>query len=261
MITTILADDEMLARQKLRHMLHDEPGIDLVGESGTASETIELVRRLRPALLFLDIRMPGRDAFDIVAELSANLDFLMPTIIFTTAYDSYALRAFEVHAADYLLKPFGSERLKVAIQRASLQIQARHSAQSASRQNEAASPYASRIVFKSRGRILFLPVSSIRWIGAEENYVRISTESESYLLREPISRLEEKLDPQTFLRVHRSSIVNLQFVKEVRTESTGESAVILLSGHKLSMSRSYRARINEWLTHRVGPSFGQNIVV
>jgi two-component system LytT family response regulator len=94
-----------------------------------------------------------------------------------------------------------------------------------------------------------LPVSSIRWIGAEENYVRISTEGESYLLREPIGRLEEKLDPQLFLRVHRSSIVNLQFVKEVRTEGTGESVVILLNGQKLSMSRTYRSRINEWLTH------------
>ena len=248
MIATILADDEVLARQKLRQMLLDEGEIQLVGESGTTSETLDLVRLRRPDLLFLDIRMHGNDAFDVIEELSLETDFPMPTVIFTTAHDSYALRAFEVHAADYLLKPFTSERLKIAIQRATLQIQSRQTPQHLQANGNAIS-YANRIVFKSRGRILFLPVSNIRWIGAEENYVRICTEGESYLLREPIGRLEEKLDPQLFLRVHRSSIVNLQFVKEVRTESTGESVVILLNGQKLSMSRTYRSRINEWLTH------------
>ena len=249
MITTILADDEVLARQKLRQMLLDAPDIQLVGESGTTSETLDLVRLQRPELLFLDIRLHGRNAFEVVEELSSDATAPMPTIIFTTAHDSYALRAFEVHAADYLLKPFSSERLQVAIQRATLQIQSRSTPQPARQTQAGTNSYANRIVFKSRGRILFLPVSTIRWIGAEENYVRICTEGESYLLREPIGRLEEKLDPQLFLRVHRSSIVNLQFVKEVRTESTGESVVILLNGQRLSMSRSYRSRINEWLTH------------
>ena len=249
MIPTILADDEILARQKLRQMLLGEGEIQLVGESSTTSETLELVRERRPELLFLDIRMHGNDAFDVVQALSSDRDFPMPTVIFTTAHDGYALRAFEVHAADYLLKPFSAERLKIAIQRAMMQIQSRQAPQSALHPQGNGSSYANRIVFKSRGRILFLPVSNIRWIGAEENYVRICTEGESYLLREPIGRLEEKLDPQLFLRVHRSSIVNLQFVKEVRTESTGESVVILLNGQRLSMSRSYRSRINEWLTH------------
>jgi two-component system LytT family response regulator len=249
MISTILADDEMLARQKLRQMLLNEAEIQLLGECGTTSETLDLVRRQKPELLFLDIRMHGRDAFDVVAELASDQNNPMPTIIFTTAHDSYALRAFEVHAADYLLKPFTAERLKTAIQRASMQIHSHQTPQTSLQAPGSANPYANRIVFKSRGRILFLPVSSIRWIGAEENYVRICTEGESYLLREPIGRLEEKLDPQLFLRVHRSSIVNLQFVKEVRTESTGESVVILLNGQRLSMSRSYRSRINDWLTH------------
>ena len=248
MISTILADDEMLARQKLRQMLLNEAEIQLLGECGTTSETLDLVRRQRPELLFLDIRMHGRDAFDVVAELASDQNNPMPTIIFTTAHDSYALRAFEVHAADYLLKPFTAERLKTAIQRASMQIHSHQTPQTSLQAPGSANPYANRIVFKSRGRILFLPVSSIRWIGAEENYVRICTEGESYLLREPIGRLEEKLDPQLFLRVHRSSIVNLQFVKEVRTESAGESVVILLNGQRLSMSRSYRSRINDWLT-------------
>lgn len=248
MIATIVADDELLARQKLRHMLSEEPEIELVGECANALETVELVRTAKPKLLFLDIRMPGKDGFSVVEELSSASDFPMPTVIFTTAYDTYALRAFEVHAADYLLKPFTSERLRAAIQRAAAQIESQNSADSV-RVKGNGQPYANRIVFKSRGRILFLPVSSIRWIGAEENYVRICTESESYLLREPIGRIEEKLDPQMFLRVHRSSIVNLQYVKEVRTGSGPESAVILLNGQRLSMSRSYKSRVNEWLTH------------
>ena len=112
----------------------------------------------------------------------------------------------------------------------------------------AAGRYTSRIVLRSRGRIVFIPVSSIRWIAAEENYVRICTDTETHLLREPISRLEQKLDPEMFRRIHRSSIVNLDFVKEVRTQSGGESVIILLNGQKLAMSRSYRSRMNQWLT-------------
>lgn len=247
MIQTVLADDELLARQKLRQMLRQESEIEIVGESGTAVETVELVRMARPDLLFLDVRMPGKDAFSVIEELSCDPAIVMPVIIFTTAYDGYALQAFEIHAIDYLLKPFSSDRLHTAIQRATQQIHAKQlplSSQSSETNN---GQYAKRIVFKSRGRILFLPVSNIRWIGAEENYIRICTDNESHLLREPIGRMEEKLDPQMFLRVHRSSIVNLQYVKEVRTETGGESVVVLLSGQKLAMSRSYRTRINEWL--------------
>ena len=249
MIQTVLADDELLARQKLRQMLRQEAEIEIAGESGTALETVELVRMARPDLLFLDVRMPGKDAFSVIEELSSDSTIVMPVIVFTTAYDGYALRAFEIHAVDYLLKPFTSDRLHTAVQRASQQIQAKQLPASSLNTQPTAAPYAKRIVFKSRGRILFLPVGSIRWIGAEENYVRICTDSESHLLREPIGRMEEKLDPQMFLRVHRSSIVNLQYVKEVRTENSGESVVVLLNGQKLAMSRSYRTRINEWLAN------------
>jgi two-component system LytT family response regulator len=247
MIQTILADDELLAREKLRQMLGQESEVEVVGESSTASETAELVRMMRPDLLFLDVRMPGKDAFSVIEELSSDPAVAMPLIVFTTAYDGYALRAFEIQAVDYLLKPFSSERLHTAVQRASQQIQAKQPPVSSQSSESDRGQFARRIVFKSRGRILFLPVCNIRWIGAEENYVRICTDNESHLLREPIGRMEEKLDPQMFLRVHRSSIVNLQYVKEVRTETGGESVVVLLGGQKLAMSRSYRNRINEWL--------------
>lgn len=250
MIHAVVADDELLARQKLRQLLREEPQVDVVGESATAAETIELVRMAQPDLLFLDIRMPGMDGFDVIGALSSEPAISMPRVIFTTAYDNYALRAFEIHAVDYLLKPFTVERLHSAVENARRQLQSAKvngAREDAVKLNE--DKYTNRIVFKSRGRILFLPVSDIRWIGAEENYVRICTQSETHLLRETMSRLEERLDPQMFLRVHRSSIVNLQFVKEVRTDADGECLVVLVNGQKITMSRSYRSRIQEWL-HR-----------
>jgi two-component system LytT family response regulator len=248
MIHTVLADDEVLARQKLRQLLREEPEIDVVGEGMTASETIDLVRATKPQLLFLDIQMPGMDGFDIATELCSSKTAPPPHIIFTTAHDQYALRAFEIHALDYLLKPFTRERLSFAVERARKEILLANQPS-----NGSIGPnghrYTNRIVFKSRGRIIFLPVSDIRWISAEENYVRISTQNETHLLRETMARLEEKLDPEMFLRVHRSSIVNLQHVKEVRTEADGDYAVVLVNGEKLTMSRGYRSRINGWLTH------------
>ncbi len=220
MIQALVADDEVLARQKLRQLLRDVPDIEIVGECASASETVELVRLTRPALLFLDIRMPGMDGFDVVGAIASE-DVPLPAIVFTTAYDQYALRAFEIHAVDYLLKPFTAERLSSAVQRVRERLAAGDNVARANGKLTEGGGYTTRIVFKSRGRILFLPVSEIRWIGAEENYVRLSTERETHLLRETMAHLEQRLDPQQFLRVHRSFIVNLQYVKEVRNEHDG----------------------------------------
>jgi two-component system, LytTR family, response regulator len=250
MIHAVVADDEVLARQKLRQLLRDDRDIEIVGESATALETIELVRAANPELLFLDIHMPGMDGFDVIGALSSQQDTPPPRVIFTTAYDQYAVRAFEVNAVDYLLKPFTHERLRSAIQRVREQSQARpqETAQT-NGSGTAVNFYTNRIVFKSRGRILFLPVSDIRWIGAEGNYVRLSTATETHLLRETMAHLEERLDPRGFLRVHRSFIVNLKYVKEVRREASGDSVVIMDSGQKVALGRSYRASLNEQL-HR-----------
>jgi two-component system LytT family response regulator len=248
MIQALLADDEVLARQKLRQLLRDVPDIEIVGECASAGETVELVRVTKPALLFLDIRMPGMDGFDVVGELESH-DVPMPAVVFTTAYDQYALRAFEIHAVDYLLKPFTPERLSAAIQRVRERLSSGEGTGPANGKERGVAVYTTRIVFKSRGRILFLPVSEIRWIGAEENYVRLCTERETHLLRETMAHLEERLDPHMFMRVHRSFIVNLQFVKEVRTEHDGESSVVMLDGQRIAMSRSYKSRILESL-HR-----------
>ncbi|MGC2612643.1 MAG: LytTR family DNA-binding domain-containing protein [Terracidiphilus sp.] len=248
-IRTLIADDELLARQKLRQLLRDEPDIDIVGEASSAREVYELVRAASPQLLFLDVRMPGMDGLDLIAELSLSTGITLPRVILTTAYDHYALRAFELNATDYLLKPFSAERLRSAVMRARDQLRTGERNDDRSQTRDGApGQYTARIIFKSRGRILFLPVSDIRWIGAEENYVRICTGTETHLLRETMNSMEQRLDPETFLRVHRSAIVNLRYVKEVRTETRGDFMVHLINGQKLAMSRSYHARISELLS-------------
>ena len=231
-------------------ILREEPDVEIVGECATAAETIQLVDSAKPDLLFLDILMPGMDGFDVIGALTIDKSFPLPHIIFTTAYDQYAVRAFEIHAVDYLLKPFTSERLRSAVNRVREYADtARSELSKEGLPPNQAGTYAARIIFKSRGRVLFLPVSDIQWIGAQENYVRIYTRSESHLLRETMANLERRLDPQIFLRVHRSSIVNLHYVKEIRTESDGEFSVMLLSGQRVAMSRTYRSRLQEWV-HR-----------
>ena len=243
-VQTIVADDEVLARRKLRQMLDANPGLEVVGEGATAFEVLDMVRETRPQLLFLDVCMPGMDGFALLDQINAMGGSAVPRVIFTTAYDRHAIRAFEMNAVDYLLKPFTEDRLRIAVDRACEAI-----AGSATRApQEDAAPangraYSSRIVFRSRGRIVFLPASEIRWIGAEENYVRINTANESHLLRHTFSDMEAKLDPNTFLRVHRSAIVNLQYVREVCSEQRGEYAVILRDGRRVPMSRSYHGRI------------------
>ncbi len=243
-LKTIIADDEVLARQKLRQLLAEESDIEIVGEGATALEIIDLVQFTSPDLLFLDIQMPGMDAFEILSTLSKDAGSELPVIIFTTAFDQYAVRAFEIDAVDYLLKPFTRERLKEAVQRARTQLARPGENGSATSRTSENSRYTARIVFKSKGRILFLPVTDIRWVAAEENYIRICTERESHLLRETMSHIEGRLDPTAFIRVHRSTIVNIQHVKEIRTDTQqGEPFVLMREGQKLPLSRGYRARI------------------
>lgn len=244
-IRTIIADDEVLARQKLLQLLQDDADIQIVGEGANALETIDLVQFTSPDLLLLDIQMPGMDGFDIIASLTACGSRQPPRIIFTTAYDQYALRAFEISAIDYLLKPFTRERLRQAVGRAKEHFSSSHDGNGAASQ-QAEERYTTRIVFKSKGRILFLPVSDIRWVGAEENYIRICTEHENHLLRETMAHFETRLDPQSFIRVHRSAIVNLQHVKEIRTDTPeGEAFVLMQNGQKVPLSRGYRSRITQ----------------
>lgn len=242
-IQTVIADDEALARQKLRVLLRQEPDIQVIGEAASPSEIVSLVQSKKPDLLFLDICMPATNGLDVVAELSKDKSIALPHIIITTAHGEYAVRAFEMRAADYLLKPYTAERLHSALQYARERINnARKGSQDGKPASAGAPP--ARIVFKSRGRILFLPITEIRWIAAEENYVRICTANESHLLRETMAGMESKLDSQMFMRVHRSAIVNLKYVKEVRREGSGDFSVLLSNGQKVAMSRSHHSHID-----------------
>ena len=240
-IQTVIADDEALARQKLRVLLRQETDIQVVGEAASPSEIIALVQSKKPDLLFLDICMPATNGLDVVAELSKDKSIALPHIIITTAHGEYAVRAFEMRAADYLLKPYTAERLHSALQYARERI---NNARKGAVDGKPAPAAPARIVFKSRGRILFLPITEIRWIAAEENYVRICTANESHLLRETMAGMESKLDSQMFMRVHRSAIVNLKYVKEVRREGSGDFSVLLSNGQKVAMSRSHHSHID-----------------
>jgi two-component system LytT family response regulator len=240
----VIADDEVLARQKLLQLLRDEPGVEVVGEGANALETIDLVQFTQPDVLLLDVRMPGMDGFGVLSTLSSFAPLGLPSVIFTTAHDQYALKAFEVHAVDYLLKPFTRERLQIALQHAREQREHAQRPSTGAAKSTQKKEYTNRLVFRSKGRILFLQIAEIRWIGAEENYVRISAGKESHMLRNTMANFETRLDPEVFLRVHRSAIINLQHVKEFRSDGSDRECFVTMSdGQKLPVSRGYRSRI------------------
>lgn len=245
-IRALLADNDPQARHNLREMLQAQPGLEVAGETAVGPETLDLIRSAKPDLLFIDMPAHAPKTSGLRDQISSDPN-LRPTIILTGADEFSASRNSDLHPVDCLVKPFTAERLRSAIDHAREHIEADPGPRPAASRNQLVPGYTNRIVLRSRGRIQFIPVAAIRWIAAEENYVRICSDTESHLLREPISRLEARLDPQKFRRIHRSSIVNLECVKEVRTESNGESVVILSNGQRLAMSRSYRSRMNQWL--------------
>lgn len=248
-IRLLTVDDEPLARDKIRTMLAGDPEIEIVGECSNGAEAVAAVERLRPDLMLLDVQMPQIDGFAVLDALKSDY---LPLVIFVTAFDHYAIQAFEVHALDYLLKPFDRERFEVAIEHAKTQIGSRngHLDQrilSLLKQIEAHSKYLERLVVKAGGRVFFLLTSEIDWIEAEGNYVNVHTAQKSHLLRESISGLEAQLDPKEFIRIHRSTIVNLRRIKELQPWSHGEYHVILHDGTELTLSRNYRDNLQSVL--------------
>ncbi|HYH86729.1 MAG TPA: LytTR family DNA-binding domain-containing protein [Pyrinomonadaceae bacterium] len=246
-IRVLVVDDEPLAREKIRGMAAADPEIRVVGECTNGAEAIEAIQSIRPDLILLDVQMPEVGGF---AVLEALKDEGLPPVIFITAYDHYAVRAFEVHALDYLLKPFDRERFKAAIERAKRQIRREQNGDGLDariiallEQIREPTRYSERLVVKTGGRVFFLNTDEIDWIEAEGNYVNIHTGKKAYLLRETISSLEAQLDPKEFVRIHRSSIVRLDRIKELQPWSHGEYHVILLDGTQLTLSRSYREKL------------------
>jgi two-component system LytT family response regulator len=251
-IRVLLVDDEPLAREMLREMLEGDPDVTIVGESCNGREALEAIRAHSPDLLFLDVQMPEVGGFEVLASLEKGQ---IPYVIFVTAYDQYAVRAFEVQALDYLLKPFDQERFDVSWQRAKAQIiRNRNGGVTMDRrilelleELKAGNKFLERLVIKAGGRIYFLDTSEIDWIEAEGNYVSVHSAKKSHMLRETISSLESQLDPKKFVRIHRSAIVRLDFVQELQPWFHGEYRVILQDGTQLTLSRNYRDRLQEAL--------------
>ena len=242
-IRLLTVDDEPLAREKVRTLVEGDPELEIVGECTNGVEAVTAVQSLRPDLMLLDVQMPQMDGFAVLEALRSEY---LPLVIFVTAFDHYAIQAFEVHALDYLLKPFDRERFNAAIEHAKTHLRGTRNGQldqrilSLLKQIEAGSNYLERLVVKTGGRVSFLLTSEIDWIEAEGNYVNVHTARKSHLLRESISSLEAQLDPKEFIRIHRSTIVNLRRIKELQPWSHGEYHVILHDGTELTLSRNYR---------------------
>jgi two-component system LytT family response regulator len=249
-VRAIIADDERLARRKLRILLDSEPDVEVVAECEGGRQTVAAIHTYLPDLLLLDIQMPDMDGFQVLGEISPEE---MPVVIFTSAYDQYAIRAFEAHALDYLLKPFDQERLHHAIERARSELNKSQDREIARRildllsrvrsETRTASEQEGRLVIKAKGRVVFLNLDEIDWVEAAANYVRLNVGKESYLFRETISRTSERLDPNLFIRIHRSTIVNVRKIKELIPVNSGEYVVVLKTGKELSCSRGYRAAL------------------
>ncbi len=245
-IRTLIVDDMLLARKRVKRFLAADPDIEIIGECGDGRTAIEATKELSPDLIFLDVQMPELDGFEVVETIGAER---MPSVIFVTAYDTYALRAFEVHALDYLLKPYNSERFAKALERAKAQIKEQRAGELDERLTsliehlKQAPKYLERLVIKTSGRVFFLRVDEITHIESAGNYVRVHTRGESYLMRETMNNLQAKLDPDKFLRIHRSSLVQIESVKELQPLFSGDYAVILHGGTELTLSRSYRDQL------------------
>jgi two-component system, LytTR family, response regulator len=247
-VRTLIVDDEPLGRERIRTLLREDPDVEVIGECSDGRQAVAAIERLKPDLFFLDVQMPEMDGFAVLDAIAGKH---MPAIIFVTAYDRYAVQAFEVHALDYLLKSFDRERFHNAVERAKGEIRRLREGALNERlaglleEMESRKSRLTRVVIKSGGRIFFLPVEEIDWVEAADNYVRIHARRESHLVRETLQSLEGRLDSRKFLRIHRSTIVNLDRIRELQPLFHGDYAVHLQDGTELTLSRNYRQKLGE----------------
>jgi two-component system LytT family response regulator len=249
-IRAFIVDDEPLARQRLRTLLESDADIEIAGECADGCQAVAALQEHKPDLLFLDVQMPRLDGFGVLAALR---DVYLPVVIFVTAHDRYALQAFEVHALDYLLKPFDRERFRTALERAKAQVRREQSGEVNQRllallqHVHETNKHLERLVVKSAGRVCFVRLEDIDWIEAAANYVRLHVGKETHLLRESLSGLEARLDGKRFLRIHRSFIVNIERIRELQPAFHGDYVIILQDGTELTLSRGYRDKLQELL--------------
>lgn len=250
-IRALLVDDEPLARKNLRLLLERDPEIEIAGESASGLEAMEDIPKLEPDLVFLDVQMPEADGFDVIATLEPER---MPVIVFVTAYDQHAIRAFEVQAVDYVLKPFDDERFGRAVENAKRQVRCREMEQlgermlalaaarpGTAREGEAA--YTDRFIVRTGNRLVLVRAPEIDWIEAADYYVRLHVGGRAHLVRQSMAEMERCMDPERFVRVHRSTIVNVDRIREVQLGVDGEHRAVLTDGTELKISRGYRRRL------------------
>ncbi len=248
-IRALIVEDEPLARERLRTLLAEENDVQLLGELADGRTAVEAIRARRPDLVFLDVNIPELNGFGVIEEIGAEE---MPAVIFVTAYDQFAVQAFDTHALDYILKPFDEERFQTALDRARDVLRRRDAGVLDERlkdllQEVRRPHYVERLAVKAGGKILFLKTDDIDWIGAEGNYARLHMGNRSHLLRETMSSLEDKLDPEKFLRIHRSTIVRVDAIVELEPLFQGDYVVILRDGTRLTSSRGYRSNLQEFM--------------
>jgi two-component system LytT family response regulator len=245
-IRTLIVDDEPLGRERIRTLLSQDPDIEVVGECGDGRHAIAAIEELRPDLLFLDVQMPEIDGFAVLEAIAPEQ---MPSVVFVTAYDRYAVKAFEVHALDYLLKSFDRDRFQAAVRRAKEDVRRTRDGQTTDRlaglldDLQTRQKCLTRILVRSGGRIIFLRVEEVDWAEAADNYVRLHAGRESHLIRETLQSLASRLDPTVFLRIHRSTLVNIDRIRELRPLFHGDYTVTLRDGTELTLSRKFRAKL------------------
>jgi two-component system LytT family response regulator len=248
-LRVLVADDEPLARARIRHLLEGEPRVSAIDEARSGAEAVRLIAQRRPDLVFLDVQMPKIDGFGVIEQVGADR---MPPVVFVTAYDQYALQAFEVHALDYLLKPFTQQRFGAALSRALATIDGGTSvpALGASLRallQQVSDPraYLDRIAVTVGGRLIPLRMTDVDWIASAGKYIVLHAGSAKHLVRESMQSIEDKLDPKRFLRVHRQAIVNLDRIAEIQPQFHGECAILLKTGARLTLGRTYRDRFHQ----------------
>ncbi|GJQ20776.1 MAG: DNA-binding response regulator [Bacteroidia bacterium] len=249
-IRTLVIDDERLARERLLSLLEGDPDIEIIGECATGKEAIAAITRESPDLIFLDVQMPEGDGFEVLQSIDLHQ---MPIVVFVTAYDEYAVRAFDVHALDYLLKPFDQTRFERALIRAKSEVVLRNNTNvnqkllSMLEHIESHKRHPDRILVKSSGRVFFLKFDEIDWVESAGNYVKLHVGHDNHLLRETMAQMERKLEGEKFVRIHRTAIVNVDRIKEIQPSFNGEYAVTLTNGTRLTASRGYRKKLSESL--------------
>ena len=249
-ISALIVDDERLSRKRIRRLLTAEADIDVLGECASGQEAIEFIAQRAPDVLFLDVQMPGMDGFAMLDSLDPGR---VPIIVFVTAYDEYAVRAFEVHAFDYLLKPFDRKRFKECLQRVCSQVGRLRGGEANERLYALVETLSARrrdldrIAIRTAGHVVFAKTQDIDWIEAADNYVCLHCGADTHILRETMNTLETRLDKDRFLRIHRSTIVNVDRIKELQPWFRGDYLVLLQDGTQLTLSRNYREKLQNAL--------------